>query len=664
MMKINNKFKVVLLITTILFRINTNAQTIPKKQDVIGLKRNHIDNFNFYTLAKQKPKSNFDQEGANRSVTKTSFTGSRNAYGLIVTESNCLTANQQLNAVMFTHRISSFFTLPNDNSGYVQNTFSTNLGTTWDSIIQTSDPVNLCRYPSGAIFNPIGNTSINNAFATVSGPITSGSGWIGNYFSSAKLDSTNINPSFSIDGSPGIVKQGFARIGATATDSKTIVTGGLYLDPNGTTTATQGYRGAAINYATPAGNNTFNWTIDSIKPNWATDATGEPETYTITQTAWNKAGNIGYVVFNGVEASITISSAKGYAPIVYKTTDGGATWNLLPSFNFSTIPVIAQKLDPTWVSADGASTGPPKAWFTQDKGYDCAVDENGNLHIFCVILSGFTMSNDSLGFTNTYASNALVKTFYMYDTFTTGSGWNSTMVDSLNTDNADDFSPFTDDTGVQFPVDARLQMSRSDDGSKLFFFWLDSDPNINNQVENDQPNIFGKAFDVTTGLWTLTKQFTTDNTNYFMYVSNLTLLSGNTYKVPVTVSLPVDWPNDANLINPMRHYFVNGIEFDQSEFIVTKNFSNSTDDLYKIGNISPNPANNNASFLLNLITSSYVTIDICDAIGTKVVTFNKGQLSKGEHKVDLDVSTLNAGIYFCTVTAGSKSISNKMIVKH
>ena len=630
------------------------TQVVPLKQDRTNAKLNKQDGINFSAIGQQRPAFNFNSGNANRAVTKVGFTGSRNAYGLIVTESNCLTANQQLNAVLFTHRISNEFILPNDNTGFIQNTFSTNFGTTWDSLIQISDPVNLCRYPSGAIFNPSGNTDINNAFATVSGPVTSGSGWIGNYFSYAKLDSTNITASFSIDGAAGVTNQGFARIGATATDLKTVVTGGLYADANGATAAAQQFRGAALNYATPGAANTFTWSIDSIVPSFIQDAAGANETYTITQTAWNKAGTIGYVIFNGVEASAT-GSAAGYAPIVYKSTDAGLTWNKLPLFDFSSIPAIA----PTLRNTTGA--GAPKAWFSQDKGYDAAVDENGNLHIFSTVSSGFSNDPDSLGYTYAYDVSSQVKTFYMFDTYTTGSTWDAILVDSLNTDNALDFSPFTDETNAPFEIDSRMQMSRSDDGSKLFFFWLDSDADINEQVENSKPNIFGKGYDVTNQKWTYTKKFTEDNQNYFLYISNIALQTGTNYKIPATVSLPVDWPNDVNLINPMRHYFVNGLEFDQTEFVNIRNIAKA--DGFEVGGNMPNPFNLQTSFSISLTETAHVTVDVINTLGTTVASFDKGKLVAGAHKVVIDGTDLASGLYFYTVKAGNKSVTKKMMVK-
>lgn len=648
--------KKLLLLLSVGFCFSAFAQSnmVPKQEDRTNSRFNKQDGLNFNFLGQQKPHFNPNAGNSNRAVTKTGFTGSRNAYGLIVTESNCLTANQQLNAVLFTHRISNEFVLPGDNSGFIQSTFSTNFGSSWDSIIQTNHSTYLCRYPSGSFFNPAGNTNINNAYATAVGPITEGSGWLGNFFSYAKLDSTQITPVYAMNADSGVVNQGFARIGTTGTDAMTVVTGGLYLDANGTTAAAQGYRGATLNYSRPDSAGVLVWSIDSIVPSFNQDATGTNRTYTVTNTAWNKAGNIGYVVFNGISSAASGSSA-GYVPTVFKTTDGGATWGQLPLFDFSTLPAISATLTNT------TGGGAPKAWFSMDKGYDVAVDENGNLHVFSTVVSGYSNNPDSLDYTYSYNVTSPVKTFYMFDTYTTASGWDAVLVDSLNTDNAKDFSPFTDDTGAQFEIDARLQMSRSDDGSKLFFFWLDSAADPNEQVENGKPNIFGKGYDVTNQKWTYTKQFTFDDQNYFLYISDITLQSGTNYKIPATVSLPVAWPNDGNLINPMRHYFVSGLEFDQADFVSVKNLNK--DNGFEVTNNVPNPFSQQTTFSINLTENAPVTVSIVNMLGTTVATYDKGNMTSGSHTITIDATNLASGLYFYNVKAGNNSITQKMVVK-
>lgn len=666
---INNKknMKIKLLIFMCIGFFHTtyiNAQMQAKQQDVLRLKYNRNDGFNFFSNALQRPHFS-DYFFEDRAIVKIPFTGSRNILSVIVSESNCLTANQQLNAVMFTHRISNEHNPPNVNSGFIQSTFTTNYGTNWDSIILYSDQVNFGRFPSGAIFNPPGNTDINNAFATVSGPIATGAGWGGNCFSSAKLDHTNINPHVDITGTSGVINQAFVRIGYTATDLKTIVIGGLYLNPNAGTPTALGFRGATLNYATPAANNTFNWSIDSIVPNFAVNSLGIKQTNTVVQTAWNKAGNIGYMIFNGVEASITDAAAKGYCPIVYKTINAGQNWSQLPNFNFSTLPSIAATLQPTWNSSNSSFTGPPKAWFSQEKGYDCAVDQNDELHIFCTVVSGFSMNDDSLALTFAPSPLATSKISYMFDTYTSGNTWGARLVDSLLTENALNFSPFTDDVGSSSEIDARLQISRSDDGSKLFYFWVDTYPNINDFLENNLPNIFGKAYDVSSNLWSVTKQFTTDNRNYFMYVSNLTLQSGSTYKVPVTVSLPVYWPFSALTSEPFRHYFVSGIEFEESEFTVTSAPQGTLNNSFSLGEFYPNPGHSTTSIVLNLEKSSEVTIDLFDALGRKVSSISKGQINEGKNNIiSLNLEALNSGVYQCIVSCGDEKITKKLVINH
>ena len=204
-------------------------------------------------------------------------------------------------------------------------------------------------------------------------------------------------------------------------------------------------------------------------------------------------------------------------------------------------------------------------------------------------------------------------------------------------------------------------MSRSDDGSKLFFLWLDSEPDLNEQIENSKPNIFGKGYDVTNQKWTFTKKFTEDAQNYFMFTSNIALQNGTLYKIPTTISLPLDWPNDVNLINPMRHFYVDGIEFDQTEFVNVKNIDKAAG--FDVTGNTPNPFNQQTTFNISLTETAHVTVDIINTLGTTVATMDKGNLVAGSHKLTIDGSDLASGLYFYTVKAGNKSVTRKMMVK-
>ena len=631
------------------------GQTVPKAHDINGLRYNNDDFFRSGVQSKKKNMLNHQFGQNDRSITKVGFTGSRNMFSSLVTESNCLTANQDLNVILFTHRISHYFNPPGANSGFIQTTFTNNFGQSWDSIIVMSDSVNLGRYPSAAIYNPVGNTNISNAFVTASGPCTNlTSSWTGNYFASAKLDSSNVAAIIATNNTQGVVNQHFARISSTATDLKTIVTGSLLTNPLSTTSV--GYRGATLNYAKPNTNGSFNWLIDSIKPAFYVNSSGISEVMNnLALTAWNKVGDIGYVVFLGVDSS-AIGLPLGYAPIVYKTIDTGNTWVKLPAYNFSAIPSIAAYLKPT-IEGDA-----PRASYSKNKGIDVAVDANGQLHIFSTIVSTYSSVIDDIANTYSYAANAPKKTFYMYDTYTVNNVfWDAVLVDSLHTDNALDFSPFTDDAG-QFEIDARMQLSRTDDGTKLFYFWLESNAYISQQLENYMPNIFGKAYDVSNNVWTVSKKFTNDDENYFMYVSDITLSSGGTFKVPVTISMPLDWPFGAYMLNPVRHILVNGIEFNQGDFTVTKvnelNITNNTSEI----SVFPNPCSSNTGINLLIDTPKKVIVDLYDMKGLRIKTYAYEFKSVGEQKIQLDLQDVVAGAYYCTITSDGNRYNKKILV--
>jgi hypothetical protein len=121
---------------------------------------------------------------------------SPNLYTALVSESSSLLANQTLNLIAFNRRRNT-----NDfgNTGFVQMSLSTNNGVTFDSTFtivgDTSDSF-LCRYPTGAILNPIGNTNPQNAYLVSSGPWHPNENWAGNFFSSRQLNGAHYSPRF------------------------------------------------------------------------------------------------------------------------------------------------------------------------------------------------------------------------------------------------------------------------------------------------------------------------------------------------------------------------------------------------------------------------------------------------------------------------------------
>ncbi len=491
---------------------------------------------------------------------------SPNLYTAIVSQSNCLTADQNINTVMFTRR-RNVTTI--GNSGFVQVSVSTNGGSTFDSLLTVvgdATDQHLCRYPNGTIVNPPGNTNPANAFAAVSGPWHPGADWQGNFFGTAKLSGTNVNNVF-IDNNnlAGAQKSDFARISAQSTDNGMMyVMGGFYGDANGTTAIAQDYKSAVLHSGKLNQNtNTFSWTARTFPHPFRKDpADGTFNVFTTALCAWSQDGQVGYVVYTGQD-SATYNNLKTYQPIVYKTNNGGISWNFMPMFDFSTLTNLTNALRAT-------SAGTKRPFFTQGSGFDITVDANYNLHIVSAISSASSDDQDSLDFTWNIPK-------IIADVYTTPTGWQAQVLDSLMTDEvADGDSPWqaSDGSGGN-GWDARIQISRSQDGKRIFYGWMDTDSTWA-VTTNQFPDIYAKGMNIETGYLTPTLNFTsgdvaTHGKMAWLYMQSITLKNNQDYDLGFTTSTSYD--NTFDALSGVKHYYVKGVKFNESEFIVPGNIT-------------------------------------------------------------------------------------------
>lgn len=77
----------------------------------------------------------------------------------------------------------------------------------------------------------------------------------------------------------------------------------------------------------------------------------------------------------------------------------------------------------------------------------------------------------------------------------------------------------------------------------------------------------------------------------------------------------------------------------------------------------PNPANNTTTVDVHIMHASYLSVQVHNMVGQKVAEIQKGWVRPGIHSLTLDVSGLQDGVYFYTVSAGSDSMTKKMIVR-
>lgn len=99
---------------------------------------------------------------------------------------------------------------------------------------------------------------------------------------------------------------------------------------------------------------------------------------------------------------------------------------------------------------------------------------------------------------------------------------------------------------------------------------------------------------------------------------------------------------------------------DQSNIIDAVNLTTA---ITSLGQNYPNPFNGSTSIDYVLATSSEVTIEITDITGKQVMLLHEGNRPAGNHKIMINASNLQSGMYFYTVKAGQFTETRQMIVQ-
>lgn len=563
---------------------------------------------------------------------------SYNGFTLLVSESQVLTYNEDVDVIMFTHRQGIGYP---GGSGRIQSTFNLNGDeSTWDTslVITMGASPNLHRYPSGVIYNPIANTNPMQAYSVVAGPITSGAGWDGNFFASARLDSTNIDEQNILISQPGETRQWMARTGMQATDDGKVRILGVDFDYNNTATAW--FDGAVINEGTFSPiTNDFSWSTTRLDHAFETDGAGDQLVWHLGNMAWSESGQVGYVAYLGVDST----NPQGIWPIVYKTTDFGITWNKLPDFDFTGLSDLTMHFDQT-----ATFQGKLIPFFTSTNGFAMTVDANNNLHLVSQVLQGISLNPDSVNY-----YNSAIKPLF-YDVSTNGTGWDAFFIDSLRTEDV----AAADDMAWGLGWDARMQVSRSSDGNVIFYTWMDTDPALS--TLNQFPNIKGRARNIAANTTTMVKNFTTggpyDSDNYWMYVSDKVMVNGSTYEVPVTTSFGPG--SDAD---PFFHYYVDGIDYVASDFVGI-NENELVNAGFTLSQNMPNPFNGETRFVLNSEVTGFATVTVTNIMG-QVVSESRAAVTQGTQVLNFDASDLPAGYYNYSVTVNNNTVSKKILVQ-
>lgn len=641
--------------------------------------------------------------------------GSSNMYGVLFSSQKPLQYDPNTNCLSFIHRKSANYTAaPTSNSGAIIAEINHPFGSsTWDSTCVWSDASNLARYPQGAIFG-VGTSSLGNAYIAASGPVTDGTNWKGSFFGSKQLNAFNNTASATPNAmqvfsnsspfAPTGMKGDMARNYFTVTnDGKIHIAGEVAANVNNTTSnAGYGltgfivYRGIFSAGTFTFASDTFNYRSIVRK---ATDSS-----YNFSAQpymAWNDAGTVGYVMGIG-QSTFTGSVAgvnNGWQPIIYKTTNSGASWNTVTGIDFST-PTFSNVLYHLFPVNTNTNLIIPH--FNDNEGIDVTVDANGKLHIFTSVVGMYSSHPDSAGYVATFSINTGGGHYwrhttgeqpYLYDFVGDGSSaWNYMVVDSMSseapgsqsTNGGYSNNPWDVQNGAKLAAGARLQMSRDAAGNNIVYTWSESDTNATNlgvkwnylpnlkarvAVTNgtsptgfnvmggsassaslagaNKANLTGSDANTTSNAWF---HFTSPRT-----VSPVVTGSITTFTVPATVSFNSGY---TQLTNSMHWYAAN--VFTVAPVVTGINENNATP--VSALSIYPNPAKNEAFVNVTLTNSSNLSVYVLNALG-QIVKSNSLQGFAGANTLNVDLQGLNSGVYFVKVSDGNHASTTKLIVQ-
>ena len=516
-----------------------------------------------------------------------------NMYSVL--EGNCrmVDANSALNFVTFAHRNDDHLFV-NTNLGQYRFDRSMDRGLTWTSNVgpitenpQLLDGVHNGRYPQGIIYNPTGNLIADSALFIYSGtwhdqPAAGGAGtWVGDLRGRGKLTGDSSNFNVHLDS----LNNAMTAIGTGLTQGAPGVFWNVNQDYTGNFSG-----GAQLTTGVIIEKGVWNtvtrdvdWTVNANIPQnfiqYSNNGTNVSAA-TSFSIAFDPTGQYGWVACLGD----TIGNS-GYQPILWRTVDAGANWTGPYIMDLTSIPQVVSNLGT--VTATYATTPGTPTTLIPTTAFELAltVDVNGTPHILTTV-------GNQVGSATPYGIEDAgydIWDFTYNVNATAGCQWQGTHLAKTGTFAAQITNDASPNQVIQ---DHRPQISRSDDGTKVFCFWVTSDvayveANFSSE-DNLAPNLFGRGIDVSTSKMTPLYNFTAGDSLWggqttdsavtgvfggaiFPSIGQNCLFASGVYNVPLVftqtdydAATPGIQQNSG--INPAAFWYVNNINIPASAF--------------------------------------------------------------------------------------------------
>lgn len=442
---------------------------------------------------------------------------SSNSLTNVLHRTNSVAVDKDLNSVVFIHRNNT--AVYGGDSGELRYDISTDDGNSWTSdlgVLNASNGATTpARYPQACIYNPAGNTNPNNAYLSYFAPnFDQNNGtWNGAVNGVRKLNGTGNTENYN-------------QAGLTTYIPSSMVEGapGVFwsIVPSYTGIDYNGGKVSNIKILKGTWNNStqdVQWSTNNvITPNLDTSYSSGLSDYHIS---FSPSGQIGWIALSASMAGITAPDQQ--FPVFYRTLNGGATW---------TGPFITNITDQNQFPCISSWSG------SSIYSGDLTVDINGAPH-FLTSIGGSTLFDITV--TPNTVSNANAITFQIF--------------------------------GISPTQNGNILVTRTADGSKIFYCWGNADASLyytNPEITNFS-NLYSKALDVSTMIWTPAKNFTSCNTEtngkiFFPKTASEVLQpSPGVYKLAIIYT---DIDSSFDLYLPVDFKFLNGVEWHNSDFTV------------------------------------------------------------------------------------------------
>lgn len=589
--------------------------------------------------------------------------GSANSYGLYNGGRTVLWADPNTSAVAFFHRM-----LIPPGSGYIAYDISKDGGNTWTNNIQIYNPTIApganARYPQGVIYNPAGNTNPDNAYVSAFFPTLDGSNagagsWGGYGGTTTKIDgSATAQTSW-----PSV-----APIRQNVPDAMAInpVTGDIFIvDPSLISGLGNQYVDTLV--ITRGVFNAETGVFDYEQSLLYAPVVAYGTSVADVRIAFAPDGMTGYIMTLSDNGQDVFATESAFYPILYKTVDGGLTWDE----NAITVPLggpdglsgIVEGLltDELMIEMFGdPAPARDEVVYTTAFTSDFVVDMNGNPIITTVIgISGVHSSTP-----NPYSILSAGGFIASYNIFSQDGG-ETWLAQKLG----QNLKTFRGEWVTDFSEDNRSQATITYDGSKVFFSWLDTD--FEGQTDNLQPDIFCVGWDIATNVYTDADMNTPemDATNvtflsdawlqaYMGTASYYAFVNGDEYTIPFAYQDMVTI--DPGL--PVQYKYIKDFKFTEGDFVYV-GISKPVSTVAGVSQNFPNPFSGVSQVEVSLAKSAKVSLEVYNIVGQKVYEIPARNLGEGTHTFQINATSLKSGIYTYSVIANGERTTRKMMVK-